>query len=113
VSALISQLSTQKIAPEDVCSFLHVVKQLQFTLKAASVSMMVLTAPHLHEMQTIVINDPVRLSVCHAAFSRCAEKPERIKVLLKVEPLGDPKHIILDGSPVFLHGFDAAFTKLL
>jgi len=35
-----------------------------------------------------------------------------IKLLLRVETLGDPKNIVLDASANFAHRFNAAFTKL-
>jgi len=43
----------------------------------------------------------------------CANVAECIEVLLGVETLGDPKNIVLDGSPDIPHGFDAIFAKLL
>jgi len=36
-----------------------------------------------------------------------------IKLLLRVETLGDPRNIVLDTSANFAHRFNAAFTKLL
>jgi len=38
---------------------------------------------------------------------------EWIEVMLGVEILGDPRNIILNRSPDFLHRFDVAFNKLL
>jgi len=46
-------------------------------------------------------------------WPRCAKVAERIEVLLGMKTLGDPRNIILYGSPDFLHRFDAAFAKLL
>jgi len=64
----------------------------------------------MHELRTIAIDDFVHLSVYYAVC--CANTAERIEVLFGVETLGDPRNIVLDGSPDFYHGFDAAFTKL-
>jgi len=48
----------------------------------------------LHEMWSILINDPVAWCVFQSA------KPAAwIKVLLGVENLGDPMHIVLDSGP--------------
>jgi len=64
---------------------------------------------HEHEMRTIAFDDPgVCQFVCHAA-----SLSERIKVLLQLETLGDPRNIVLDGNPDFSHGYDAAFANLL
>jgi len=48
---------------------------------------------HIHEMQTVAIDDPgvVSLSVVWAS---CAEMAEWIDVLFSVETIGDPRNII-------------------
>jgi len=54
------------------------------------------------------------VSVCQSVTRlRCAKTAERIQVLLRMETLGDPRNIILDGSPDFSHGFNAAIANLL
>jgi len=53
------------------------------------------------------------VSVSSLSRGFTANTAERIEVLLGVETFGDPRHIVLDGSPDFSHGFDAAFAKLL
>jgi len=58
----------------------------------------------MHEMRTIAIDDPGRLSVSlPRGFIqlRCANTAERIEVLLRVETLGDPRNIVLDRSRNF------------
>jgi len=61
----------------------------------------------MHEMQTIVIDDPGHVS--HAASLRFSVQTW----LLGVDTLGDPRNITSDGSLNFHHRLDAASTKLL
>jgi len=44
---------------------------------------------------------------------RCANTAERIEVLLWLQTCGPIAHFIRWGQYRFLHGFDAAFAKLL
>jgi len=66
----------------------------------------------MHQMQTIAINDPGRLSVSVTRL-HCANTAERIEVLLGAEPSGHPRNMLSDTSPDFSDRFDAAFAKLL
>jgi len=63
----------------------------------------------MHDMRTIVIDVPGRLSVCqsvcHASSCDFAVQTA-IQVLLGLETLGDKCYMEV------LHGFDAAFAKL-
>jgi len=43
----------------------------------------------------------------------CVNTAEQLEVLLVMETVGDSRNIVLDESPDFPHGFDAAFAKLL
>jgi len=61
----------------------------------------------MHGMLVFVIDDVFPL------WLHCANTAEQVNVLLGVKTLEDPRYIVLDGSSDFLHGFDAAFTKLL
>jgi len=47
------------------------------------------------------------------AVSNCANTAERLEVLLGMEPLRDPRNIVLDETPDFHDGLDAAFAELL
>jgi len=59
----------------------------------------------MYAMRTTAIDDRgVCLSIClHRSVTRlhCANAAERIKILLCVETLGDPRNTVLDGSPDF------------
>jgi len=67
----------------------------------------------MHELRTIAIDDPRRLSVTRHTYVRIhrANTAERIGVLLVVETLGDTGNV-KPGSR-FSSGFDAAFAKIL
>jgi len=68
----------------------------------------------MHEVPTVVIDDPVILSVCrsvsvyvcqcvyHVALLR--NTAEWIEVLCRMETPGDPRNVVLDGSPDFPNG---------
>jgi len=43
----------------------------------------------------------------------CANIAKQIEFLLGLETLGEPRNTVLNGSPDFLQGFNAAFAKLL
>jgi len=66
-------------------------------------------------MQIIAINIPAVSVSLSRGFTRlrCVNMAERIEVLLGVETIGDLRNTVLNGSPNFSHGFDAAFAQLL
>jgi len=63
------------------------------------------------EMKNVAIRDSGRLSVCQCICS--GNMAERIEVLRGVETLGDPRNIVLDWSPTYPRGFDAAVSRLV
>jgi len=66
----------------------------------------------MYDLRTIAIDDPWRLRVCKSVtWLRYANPAKRMDVLLGVETFGDLRNVILDGSPDFRHGFDAAFAR--
>jgi len=75
----------------------------------------------MHDMQTIVTDvSGVCPSVCLSRGSTrllCAKTAEQIKILFRVDTLGGPRNIVLDGgldpSTALGGGFDATFAKLL
>jgi len=70
------------------------------TLLLGSGAVCIISRHRIHEMRTIVIDDPgVCQSVCYAVS------------LFAVETAVDQRNIVLDGSIDFSHRFDAACAK--
>jgi len=66
----------------------------------------------MHELRTIAIVVPGVCQSVHYAASRDFTELNRLRSCgVGLETLGDPRNIVLDGDPDFLHGFDAAFAK--
>jgi len=55
----------------------------------------------MHKIRTNAFDDPVCLSVYSATRLRCVHSAERLDVFLGLETLGEPRNIVLDGSPDF------------
>jgi len=63
----------------------------------------------MHEMWAIATDDPRHLSV---TWLHSANTAKWIEVLLGLETLGAPRNNVLETSPNYRYGFDAAFATL-
>jgi len=81
-------------------------------MKLQHINRLITRAIRIHKMWIIATDYLGQLPVCKS-HGQARKTPEWMKVLLRVETLGDPRNTVLDRSPNFPHAFNAAFAKLL